>query len=193
MKRRPSPQVPKAVGREPVEAHITEAAVAAQDHVAEVLKAGMIGMAHVGDLRLDNFGVFRSRVEEELVDLVRADVAEDAAVLVGVPEPLGAAGSAACVAMPLNDLMGRNVDGLNDFADGALLDEHAGINSGFHFKALAVHDAVDALGLGDGFAHFGKLLEGGDAGLVGEKSLPCFMARTPRGARSLAICELRTS
>ena len=30
-------------------------------------------------------------------------------------------------------------------------------------------------------------------GLSDKKSLPCFMARTPSGARSLAICELSTS
>ena len=45
-------------------------------------------MAHIGDLRLDDLGLGRAGVEEELVDLVRADVAENAAVLVGIPEPL---------------------------------------------------------------------------------------------------------
>ena len=41
----------EAVGREPVQPHIAEAAVAAQHHVAEVLELRMVGMAHVRDLR----------------------------------------------------------------------------------------------------------------------------------------------
>ena len=102
---------------------------------------------------------------------MRADVAEDAAVLLGIPEPVGPAGAAAGVAVLLGDLVGRDVDGLDHLADGALLDQFAGVDRGLHFEALAVHDGVDALGFGDGLADFGKLLERGDAGLVGEKVL----------------------
>ena len=90
----------QAVGRKPVEPHIAESAVAAQHHVAEILKSRTVRMAHIGDLRLRHFGLLRSRVEEKLVHLVRADVAQNSAVLVGIPEPLGpprsAAGVSAC-------------------------------------------------------------------------------------------------
>ena len=58
-------------------------------------------MAHVGDLRRDDLGLRRSGVEEELVDLMRADVAQDAAVLLRIPRTTragrsAAAGIAAC-------------------------------------------------------------------------------------------------
>ena len=78
----------EAVRREPVEPDIAEAAIAAQHHVAEVLEVRMLRMTHVGDLRLGDLGLGRAGVVEELIDLVRADVAEDAAVLHRVPEPV---------------------------------------------------------------------------------------------------------
>ena len=93
----------------------------------------------------------------------------------------------------LKDLVRRNIDGLNHLADGALLDQFAGVNGGLHLQQLAVHDGVDPLGLGDGLAHFGQLLERGDAGLVGEIVLAVLHGADAERARSLAICELSTS
>ena len=148
-------------------------------------------MAHIGDLRLDDLSLLRAGVEEELVDLVRADIAEDAAVLIGVPEPIRAVPvpppASPCA---LDDLVRRDVDGLNDFADGALLDEFAGIDSGLHLEPLAIHDGVDALGLGDGLAHLSKLLQGGDAGLVGEEIFA--MLHGAHAERGALIGDLRT-
>src|SRR6266567_981386 len=79
----------QSVGSEPVQAHVTESAIVAQHHVTEVLEARIIGMPDVRNLRLDYFGAFGASVVEELVYLVRANVAQDAAILVGVPEPVG--------------------------------------------------------------------------------------------------------
>src|ERR1035441_7232644 len=59
----------QAVGSEPVEAHVAEAAVAAKDHVAEVLEAWTIGMAHVGNLRLYDLRLLGTRVVQELLHL----------------------------------------------------------------------------------------------------------------------------
>ena len=87
-------------------------------------------MANIGNLRLDDFGMSGASVEEKLVDLVGADIAEDAAVLIRVPEPFRPARAAASIAMTLDDLVGCDVDGLDDFADGALLNEVASVNGG---------------------------------------------------------------
>src|ERR1017187_2634093 len=76
----------EARGREPVEAHVAEAGVAAEHHVAEVLEFGVIFVADVGDLGRDDLRLSGAGVEEELIDLVGADVAENATVFLGVPE-----------------------------------------------------------------------------------------------------------
>src|SRR5208283_2643867 len=103
----------------------------------------------VGDLRFHDVGLPGAGVEQELVDLVRTDVAEDAAVLVGIPEPSGSGRAAAGVAMALNNLVGGDVDGLDDLADGTLLDQLACVHGSLHLEPLAVHDSVDAAGFGD--------------------------------------------
>ena len=130
-----------------------------------------MGMAHIGDLRLGDLGLGRAGVVEELVHLVRTDVAENSAVLNRVPEPVGPAVRPPASPPCLNDLVRRDVDRLNHFADGAGLDQFAGFDGSLHFQPLAVHDGVDSSGFGDGLAHFGQFLERGDAGLVAEKIL----------------------
>jgi hypothetical protein len=124
-------------------------------------------MAHVSNLRFNHLSLLRSRIEQKLIHLVRADVAQDSAVLFRIPEPLWPPRTSARVAVSLSDLVRSDINCLNDFADGALLNELARINRCFHLKPLAIHDAVDALRLGDSLAHFGKLLKGRDAWLVG--------------------------
>ena len=118
-----------------------------------------------------------------------ADVAEDAAVLVGIPEPLWPRRSAAGVAATLHDLVGRNVDGLNHLADGALLDELAGVDGRLDLQQFAIEDGVDAAGFGDGFADFGELPEGRHARLVGEKVLAVLHGAD--GKRRTLIGDLR--
>ena len=153
----------QAVGGEPVQPDVTGAAVAAEHHVAEVLELGLVLVRHVAGLRRDDVGLRRARVEEELIDLVRADVDEDPAVARLVPEPLGAR-----TAGDIADAVRREVDGLDDAANRARLHEVAGPDGGAHFVALAVQDGVDALGGGLHAPRLGELLERGDAGLVGQ-------------------------
>ena len=129
-------------------------------------------MAHVRDLRLRDLSALRAGVEEELIDLMRADVAEDAAVLHIVVEPGGpAAKSAAVRARLLVDLVGCDVDGLNHLADRALLDEFARVHRRLHFQPFAVKDPVDPLRFCDGLADRREVFECGDARLVREEVL----------------------
>ena len=55
--------------------------------------------------------------------------------------------------------MRRDVDGLDHLADGARLDQFAGLDRGLHLQPLGIHDGENAPGLLDGLAHFGELLE----------------------------------
>src|SRR5215475_8652781 len=86
-----------------------------------------------------------------------------------MPEPFRPARSAARVAVALDDLVRRNVDSLDDFADGALLDEFAGVDCGLYLEPLAVHDGVSALRFCDRLSHLGELFERRDAWLVRKK------------------------
>lgn len=95
------------------------------------------------------------------------------------PEPARPLATAAIVAGRLNDLMGRDVDGLNNFADGTCLDQLSGVNRGLHFQSLGVHDGIDAAGLRDGSPDQRQVLQRGDARFVGEKILAC-----PHGAHA---------
>jgi len=61
-----------------------------QYHISEILKLRMIRVRKIPDLRVRGFRLLRSGVEEELVYLVGADVAKNAAILLGNPEPVGA-------------------------------------------------------------------------------------------------------
>ncbi|HEY6488281.1 MAG: hypothetical protein WCC26_02500 [Terracidiphilus sp.] len=45
------------VGREPIEPHIAQAVIAAQRHVTEILKARMLGMPLVRNVRLDDLSL----------------------------------------------------------------------------------------------------------------------------------------
>ena len=52
--------------------------------------------------------------------------------------------------MTLNNLVGGDVDGLDDLADGYLLDQLPRINGSLHFQPLAIQDGVYKRGFGDG-------------------------------------------
>ena len=67
------PIAPRAqsVGSKPVQANVSQAAVAAQHHIAEVLKARTVGMIDVGNLRRNDLGFGRSRVIKKLIDLIQ--------------------------------------------------------------------------------------------------------------------------
>ena len=80
---RAAPVTPRgqAVGRVPVDADVAVAAVAAQQDLAEVLELGLVRIGVVGDRARDDLGVVGAGEVEELIDLVRADVGQDAAAL----------------------------------------------------------------------------------------------------------------
>src|SRR5271170_2734497 len=73
--------------------------------------------------------------------------------------------------MPLNDLVRRDVDRLDDLADGSGLDQLARLDGRFDLQPFAIHDGVDLVGFGDGLADRRKIFESGDARLVAEKVL----------------------
>src|SRR5579871_4806218 len=97
---------------------------------------------------------------------MRTNVAQDATVLVGVPEPVGPAGSAARISRALKYLMWSDVDCLNHLADRALLHQLTRVHCGLHFEPFAVHDGVDALRLCNRPSYVSELFECGDAWLV---------------------------
>jgi len=129
----------------------------------------MLRVRDIGNLGFADFGVVASGEVKKLIDLVRADVAKNATVFFGLPEPVRACCAAAIVSGLLHDLMRRDVDGLDDATDGAGLNEIGGFDGGGNFEHLAVKDAVDAFGLGDGLADFSELGKRGHAGLVAEE------------------------
>src|SRR5687768_108711 len=75
------------VGREPVHTDIAGPAVAAQHHVAEILEFRMLRVVHVADLSGHYFGARGIGEEEKLIELVRGDVADNAAEIFSIPEP----------------------------------------------------------------------------------------------------------
>src|ERR1700677_2786127 len=99
---------------EPVHADISRTAVAVQHHVAEVLKPGMGGMIHIGDLGSGHLCSGRIRVVDELIGLMRSNIAENAAVLEGIPEPAWTS--------DVVHLVRRDIHRLYHFADRTCLD-----------------------------------------------------------------------
>ena len=71
----------QAVRGEPIDANVIRRPVVAQERgLAEILELGLVGVGVVGDRRLGDGGVGRPGEREKLLELVAADVAEDAAV-----------------------------------------------------------------------------------------------------------------
>ena len=72
----------KTVRREPVNAEVTGRTVVRYEvAVAEVIQSRVVRMVVVGDLAVDDRGILRACVEQELLNLMAADVAQDSAVL----------------------------------------------------------------------------------------------------------------
>src|SRR6202040_3868206 len=61
--------------------------IAAQQHLAEILEAGVARIGKVADRGADDLGVVRAGESEKLVDLVAADIGEDSAAFVALEEP----------------------------------------------------------------------------------------------------------
>ena len=116
----------------------------------------MVQVAHLGR---DDLGPVGAGVEEDLVELVRADVHQDAAIL----RPLKKPGRARCQLGTV-----RREDGhLEHLADGAGPDQLARLHGRAHVEALAEVHRVDAPRLSLDAAHLRQLGEGRHAGLVG--------------------------
>src|SRR5262245_48679933 len=120
-------------------------------------------MIHVADLRRDHFGPRGVGEEEELIELVRRDVADDAAEILPVPEPRRA--------RLRIDAMRAEADSLDDFADSAGFDQLAGFDGGGILESLAVHNRIDALRLPLYVSGLGQLRERGGAWLVDHEVL----------------------
>ena len=95
---------------------------------------------------------------QELVDLMRADVAEDAAEALAVEEPVRAG---------LEVLLVRaEADGLDHAADRAVGDQLGGARDGGNLEAFGKIDGPDAAGSARAFLDGVELFEGGAAGFV---------------------------
>ena len=117
-------------------------------------------MVVVCNLGVHDPGILRAGVEQELLDLVAADVAQDAAVLFLFKEPGRARGRAQAVR--------PHADDLHHAADGSGLDELAGVNGAFHLQPFAVIYKVFSACFRDGFLYVGELLKCGERRFVGE-------------------------
>lgn len=149
-------------GREPVDAEIHSRAVVADERaVAEVFELGMVRVIVVGDFaRLDG-RVFAAGVGEELFDLVAADVAEDAAVLLVVVEPVGAFfGWPQAVRAEAGDL--------DNTSDNLLPDQFGGVHRALDVQTFGVIHHVFLARAGDGGLHRLELFEAGQRRLVRE-------------------------
>ena len=80
---------PQGIWSEPVHAKISKAAIAMDHHVAEVLEFRAMAVIHIRHLRHRHLRHGGSGEVNELVGLVRAEVAESAAVAHRIPEPFG--------------------------------------------------------------------------------------------------------
>jgi hypothetical protein len=99
-----------------------------------------------------------------LLDLVAADVAQDAAKFFPFKKPGGACGRVHAVR--------PQAEHLDDPADGSLPDEVARMDGAFDVQPLAVIDHVFAPCASDRLAGLGKLIERGEGGLVRKVVLP---------------------
>jgi hypothetical protein len=117
--------------------------------------------------------------------LVRANIADDTSKLFFVEEPFGTRFRIHAVRAKANRL--------NHFANRTRFDQLPCLHRGTIFETFAVHDRINTPRLLLYFTDFGELFEGSNAGLSAMKSFPLFITRTPNGARSLAMAELKTS
>ena len=120
-------------------------------------------MVDVGHLRGDHLRFVRTGKEQKLVELVRADVAQDAAVALQLEEPGRAILGIHAV--------GPQSDRLDDLSDCPGLNQFPGLHGRAVLEALAIEDRVDAARLRLDAAHLGQLIERRNAGFVGHEIL----------------------
>ncbi len=129
----------QSVGSEPVDADVAGPAIAAQHYVAEIVEPRVLRVVNVTDLRGNHVSLSRAGEEQELVDLVRTNVADDATVALVVEEP----------GRPLRGInsVRPQPNGLHDSAYSPGLYQFPGSDSRTVVEPFAVHDGVDAPGM----------------------------------------------
>src|ERR1700726_815303 len=118
----------------------------------------MVRICPVGYGRGCHFGILRTGEEEELLDLMRGDISEDAAITLALEEPTGS-GS-------LVDAVRAQPDGINNRADCASPHQLPGSHDAAHSEVLGMVDRIDALRFRLHTARFIELSQRGHAGLV---------------------------
>src|SRR5215471_14827538 len=107
----PVTPIRQPIGRIPVDPCIAAAAVAPQQHLAEILEVGIAAVGEVADRSAHDLRVLGAGKGEELIDLMAADIAQDSAILVAPEEPGWAQ-------VPVEPVRAKS-DGLHDAADRA--------------------------------------------------------------------------
>jgi hypothetical protein len=131
--------------------------------VTDVLQAGLVGVAAIGDARRNDLGIHGAREKQELLKLVAGDIAEDPAIALAGEEPVRP--------LVVADGMGAQAHRVDDLADGALRDEVAGFHRGTHFEMFGIEHAIDAAGFLLDALDFFQLGEGRHARFVGQDIL----------------------
>src|SRR5262249_25004894 len=118
---------------------------------------------NVASLGSNYFSASRAGEEEELIRLMRTNVANDAAVPVMFKEP----------GRPFlrSHSMRPKPDGLYDLSNRSGFNELTGFDCGAVFEALAIHYRVAAPRFGLNPADISELLERSNAGLIGHEIL----------------------
>ena len=101
----------------------------------------MIAVVVVADLAMEDAPVARPGVMEKLLDLMAADVHQDAAVLRRIPKPRRPSWGV--------EAMRPEADHLHHASDGAMLNQITCRDRGLDVQALGVIGGVDTAGLGD--------------------------------------------
>ena len=175
---------PQAVRREPVHAEVERRAVCTVDGaVAEVIQLRILRMRVVGNAAAGDCAVLLARIEQILLDLVAADIAEDAAVLLLFKEPL----RPPCRAQPMRP----EALHMDDLADGALLNQVARQHRAFHMQPFAVIDHVLLARLRHHLLGAVQLLQGGEGRFVGEVVLARLHGAQPQ--RTALVCNRRAA
>ena len=151
----------KAVGGVPVDPEEAGRPLGLQEHLAVVVE---VRVGPIGDRARDQLRVRRAREVQELVDLVRGEVAEDAAGAGGLEEPGRARGPVEAVRAKAGQV--------HDVADRTRLDQLGGTGHRPDFETLREVDGPDPSGLRLDPFHLPELLRRGDPGLVHHHVLP---------------------
>ncbi len=148
-------------GREPIHAEVMRrAGVGQQGGVTKILEVGELAAVVIGHLAVQHLGILGPGIEKKLLDLVAADVAQDAAGFFLLKKPGGPRGGI--------QPMRSKADDLEHPPNRPFLNQLPGINGGLNVKALRIIGGVFQAGLGGLAADGGQLFEGGQGWFVGE-------------------------